>query len=605
MWSRYITRTVPAQSLGTIAVLVILSFAVSPYGSIQQSGIASDMTLWQWIFTAYMIALHIMSVLFTARAFRAIGYVHKKICETSTLYGTPHKVASPLEFAIIIPAYKEEPETLHLTLAVLASHELATSYHVYLAFEEREIGACTKAKDLIASFEGRFRHICFTLHPGNLPDEAPGKSSNEAWAAQKISEDFSICGHQENVVVVTMDADTHLPSLYFTEIARLHFDATLDERARTIYIPPLVFDRNLHHVPLPVRTTDMMWAGAGISNLGPSSTVSIPTSVYSLPLNLVRQVSGWDVDTGAIGEDLHMYLKCFFALSGQLRAEVVFAAASQCNVESGNAGIRGYVEGLWARYRQAVRHTWGSLDTGYALRQTIRLLGRHLAVRQRKCSCFAKHSSKVDPTGATSEIAPKHHTLADRARHQNIKGNCCCTTPTISYTRVLAVFRRLFEAHFIPAQLPFLITASSIYEVACPRFLVPSSLQLVLDFCGYCRFTSYIMMLAYLYRYEKYHQTCVGLRKEEMRRTGLLALMDEIDSFSPNAFCTFGLFEAALFPLGGVLFGTIPAIHSTLFHLFTERLTYQVSLKPRAILMRQDTEKANGSLLTHEAGDGR
>lgn len=91
---------------------------------------ASDMTLWQWIFTAYMIALHIMSVLFTARAFRAIGYVHKKICETSTLYGTPHKVASPLEFAIIIPAYKEEPETLHLTLAVLATHELATSYHV-------------------------------------------------------------------------------------------------------------------------------------------------------------------------------------------------------------------------------------------------------------------------------------------------------------------------------------------------------------------------------------------------------------------------------------------------------------------------------------------
>ncbi|KAI7472615.1 hypothetical protein KC351_g11566 [Hortaea werneckii] len=341
MWSRYITRTIPAQSLGAIAVLITLSFAVAPYGIIQQSGITSDMTLWQWIFAAYMTALHILSVLFTARAFRAIGYVHKRICETSTFYGTPHKVASSLEFAIIIPAYKEEPETLHLTLAVLASHELATSYHVYLAFEEREIGASAKAMDLIASFKGRFRRISFTLHPGDLPNEAPGKSSNEAWAAKKISEDFSIHDNQENVMVITMDADTHLPSLYFTEIARLHFDATLDERARTIYIPPLVFDRNLHHVPLPVRTTDMMWAGAGISNLGPSSLVSIPTSVYSLPLYLVQRVSGWDVDTGAIGEDLHMYLKCFFALSGELRAKVVFAAASQCNVESGNAGIRG------------------------------------------------------------------------------------------------------------------------------------------------------------------------------------------------------------------------------------------------------------------------
>ncbi|KAI6994927.1 hypothetical protein KC360_g6692 [Hortaea werneckii] len=316
-----------------------------------------------------------MSVLFTARAFQAIGYVHRKICETSTRYGNADNFARSPEFAIIIPAYKEEPETLHLTLAILASHELATYYHVYLALEEREVGVHTKAMDLIASFKGSFRNMSFTLHPGNLPNEAPGKSSNEAWAAKKISEDFSMSSNKENVVVVTMDADTHLPSLYFTEVARLHFDATSDERARTIYIPPLVFDRNLHHVPLPVRTTDMMWAGAGISNLGPSSTVSIPTSVYSLPLGLVEQVSGWDVDTGAIGEDLHMYLKCFFALSGELRAKVVFAAASQCNVASGKAGIRGYAEGLWARYRQAVRHTWGSLDTGVLMQLTKFLEG--------------------------------------------------------------------------------------------------------------------------------------------------------------------------------------------------------------------------------------
>ncbi|KAI6883372.1 hypothetical protein KC325_g5101 [Hortaea werneckii] len=305
-----------------------------------------------------------MSVLFTARAFQAIGYVHRKICETSTRYGNADNFARSPEFAIIIPAYKEEPETLHLTLAILASHELATYYHVYLALEEREVGVHTKAMDLIASFKGSFRNMSFTLHPGNLPNEAPGKSSNEAWAAKKISEDFSMSSNKENVVVVTMD-----------EVARLHFDATSDERARTIYIPPLVFDRNLHHVPLPVRTTDMMWAGAGISNLGPSSTVSIPTSVYSLPLGLVEQVSGWDVDTGAIGEDLHMYLKCFFALSGELRAKVVFAAASQCNVASGKAGIRGYAEGLWARYRQAVRHTWGSLDTGVLMQLTKFLEG--------------------------------------------------------------------------------------------------------------------------------------------------------------------------------------------------------------------------------------
>lgn len=88
------------------------------------------MTPWQWILAAYMVLLHIISVLFTARAFQAIGYVHRKICETSTHYGNPDKFARSPEFAIIIPAYKEEPETLHLTLAILASHELASYYHV-------------------------------------------------------------------------------------------------------------------------------------------------------------------------------------------------------------------------------------------------------------------------------------------------------------------------------------------------------------------------------------------------------------------------------------------------------------------------------------------
>lgn len=81
---------------------------------------------------------------------------------------------------------------------------------MYLALEEREIGAYAKAMGLIASFSGRFRNMSFTLHPGDLPNEAPGKSSNEAWAAQKISEDFSMSNDEDNIVVVTMDGELFL-----------------------------------------------------------------------------------------------------------------------------------------------------------------------------------------------------------------------------------------------------------------------------------------------------------------------------------------------------------------------------------------------------------
>lgn len=138
-----------------------------------------------------------------------------------------------------------------------------------------------------------------------------------------------------------------------------------------------MFDRNLHRVPLPVRGADIMWAGAGISSLYTGSKVCIPTSVYSLPLSLLAQVGGWDTGPGAIGEDMHMYLKLFFALSGNLHVTVVHAAASQCDVSTDDIGLKGFFTGLDARYKQGLRHMWGSLDTGYAVRETARMLHRH------------------------------------------------------------------------------------------------------------------------------------------------------------------------------------------------------------------------------------
>lgn len=173
---------------------------------------------------------------------------------------------------------------------------------------------------------------------------------------------------------LTLVADTHFSQRYFAQIADWHNADSLDKHT-TMYMPPIVFDRNLRHVPLMVRTADTLWAGAGISSFYDGATVCIPTSVYSLPMTLVEHVGGWDTDAGAIGEDLHMYLKCFFALNGNLRTRVVYAAASQCNVSSDLQGIRGYVDGLKARYNQALRHMWGALDSGFSARQLLRMVG--------------------------------------------------------------------------------------------------------------------------------------------------------------------------------------------------------------------------------------
>jgi len=143
----------------------------------------------------------------------------------------------------------------------------------------------------------------------------------------------------------------------------------------TLYSAPIIFDRNAHLVPAIVRVGDILWSAAGLSGLYRGSTIAPPTSVYSIPLVLVDRVGGWDCDSEAIGEDLHMYLKCFFALNGNLTVRTICSPVSQTNVTAGGfgKGFHGIVADMGARYKQALRHMWGALDTGFALRKVIEL----------------------------------------------------------------------------------------------------------------------------------------------------------------------------------------------------------------------------------------
>ena len=173
-------------------------------------------------------------------------------------------------------------------------------------------------------------------------------------------------------------ADSHLPSLFFEQLNEMH--AKYPETApTTLYAAPIVFDRNAHLVSALVRIADIQWCAGGNSGLYTGSSIRPPTSVYSLPLSLADKVGGWDSDCEAIGEDLHMYTKCFFALNGHLTSRTIAAPVSQTNVSSGLKGIRGNIGDVEARYRQGLRHMWGCLDSGFALRMVVKIW------RERKC----------------------------------------------------------------------------------------------------------------------------------------------------------------------------------------------------------------------------
>ncbi|TAQ86661.1 hypothetical protein B7494_g5022 [Chlorociboria aeruginascens] len=529
--------------------------------------LGDDLTYAQFVFVCYTMVAHTFAFLFPIRLCWSVQGMTKRLQsvsqkrknslelksvpqlkkshadysddETFSSYYTEtdsEEGYAPIVHAIILPNYKEDLDTLRETLDVLACHALASSsYDIYLAMELGEEGAAVKASILVKEFSDKFRCIEYTLHPRGIPGEAQGKSSNLRWAGRYLVGKYGNDLNKRNIIVTVIDADSHLAANYFTLINGMHLSYP-ETSETTIYVPPIIFDRNAHVVPQIVRVADIVWAGAGLSNHYHGSSICPPTSVYSLPLSIVDRVCGWDAGDDAIGEDLHMYLKCFFALNGNLTARTILSAASQSNVSSNIHGIRGFFADCRARYRQALRHMWGALDSGYFTRSLARMWWRT------RC-----------------------HTTGDRPHWLNTLGLLQC----------------MYEAHFLPTHIFFIIITSAVYTVITPTSSIPPTLLLALDLTGYMRLCSFLIFSTFFYLYESFHYTCVKDREEAMICAGIADRM--LGTFTYRSFWKNGL-DFLMFPVVGVVFGSVPSIIAQVNQFWTLSLVYTVSKKPQRVV---------------------
>ncbi|CAK7219613.1 hypothetical protein SCUCBS95973_003874 [Sporothrix curviconia] len=493
--------------------------------------------------------------------------------DSDTTVGTQDQVIH----AIIIPNYKEEVDSLRETLDVLASHPHARgSYDVYLAMEQRENDAEIKAMSLINEFIKKFRSIDFTMHPSGIPSECPGKGSNVDWAARKLSERYPT-GCRKDVIITGIDADSHLSLNYFSLVTRMHL-AYPETATTTLYSAPIIFDRNAHNVPAIVRVADILWCAAGLSGLYRGSTIAPPTSVYSLPLQLVDRVGGWDCDSEAIGEDLHMYLKCFFALNGNLTVRTVLSPISQTNVTAGGygKGVGGVVSDMRARYKQALRHMWGALDTGFALRKVIELWRNRKQTTRTFCPLHSALNDAANTYIPEAQLdaltsSPASDPSFDKGffsdvTHEAIKGP--------NYRLLVVLFHRLFEAHFLPVQMTILVIASTLYMRATDGAADIHGVNWIFQACKYLRTVGFLQVAFYLFMYESFHEIAVTLREKEMNDAGLAKGMN----FSHRSLKK-NFIDYIMVPLVAPIYGAIPCAQAQICHFWTTDLVYTVSKK--------------------------
>ncbi|KAJ3023355.1 hypothetical protein HKX48_003466 [Thoreauomyces humboldtii] len=583
------------------------------------------------LFGIYYILLHTAFFLNNARSAYGmyIAYTNAKLTsvtdwtakychDTNTVDGFDTRHDLPFEHVthvVILPNYKEEMDTLCETLDVLASHSRAvTQYKICLAMEESEQGAPDKAAVLMKMYADSFFEITYTLHPVGRPGEIRGKSSNVAWAASQMAlrSGGGLAGRHEHEIITVMDADTCFAEDFFSAVAYHYTTASPAQRRIMMFAPCTVFDRNSKNVPVFVRVTDMFWSIGVISNLYPSSSIKVPCSAYAVSMDLALAVNFWDAGPEAIGEDMHMYLKCFFATEGRVIVKSIFSPASQCNVEGAGSGISGWMGGMFARYDQAKRHLWGSLDTGYALRRVL-----------------------------MSYIAPNYEATIPQKNVEKAKYGGKEEMPSkLRYNPwlILELVHRLLESHILMGHLFCMIIISAIILPIRSSFSYPLAtffwgylsddpvhpyVELALNVSFWIRMSIVIPNVVMIWYYEKYH-SWVGferwaLQDAQMRETSSLAAAGRTDSAmdlsseSKNGLRQVpgastgattssqvprvqhlgkrsqlaserqyprNLFDWFTIPVAGFLFYVLPQFHAQVSHLFTDRLDYKVAAKP-------------------------
>ncbi len=316
-----------------------------------------------WIIRSYAVVVACTVGLFRIKRWEATSWV-AKYCELLA----SHPDARPWQWPrhmVIIPNYKEAEESLARTIDSLAAQGAASQLVVVLAMEAREPGAEEKAASLLVRYRGSFAEMFATYHPHGLPNETPGKGSNEAWAAREAHRKLIDSRRYDiaRFTVTSCDADAVFHPRHFDALNYLFL--TNADPYRAFWQPTIFNSNNIWDIPAPLRIPDGLSGINRLSNLVMPGSVKFPTSCYSTTWKLLAEVDYWDEEV--IPEDWHVYLKSCFMLGDRVHVEPIFLPlGNDCVLTDG------YVKTLQAHYAQSVRHAWGASDIPYAWRAALR-----------------------------------------------------------------------------------------------------------------------------------------------------------------------------------------------------------------------------------------
>ncbi len=313
-----------------------------------------------WLFkTMYLFSFHLRATFFKMRENLKTDWLRRLSDAKSE--GSELKNWQDIYHLVILPVYKEPYEVIKESFLSLSKINYPKERLIVVLSAEERAGSVAQdtLKKIQQEFGDKFFKFLVTTHPANLPDEIPGKSSNQTWATKEakkmIIDPLNII--YENVLVSVFDADTQVLPDYFSRLTYVFL--TCPHPQRSSFQPIPLFTNNIFQAPALARIISLsstFWQM--IQQSRPETQITF--SSHSMPFKAIVDVGYWDKQI--VSEDSIIFWQCYLHYNGDWRVEPLFYPISM----DANAAPT-FWQTMINQYKQQRRHAWGCENIPYLL----------------------------------------------------------------------------------------------------------------------------------------------------------------------------------------------------------------------------------------------
>jgi cellulose synthase/poly-beta-1,6-N-acetylglucosamine synthase-like glycosyltransferase len=320
-----------------------------------------------WLLKTLYLSFHLRTTFSKTRENLKVNWLNKLIQNSEwTLQGFAsgkNRIQNWKEIYhfIILPMYKEQYEVVRESFQALSKINYPKDKLIVVLSAEERAGKPTQEilKKIEKEFGDKFFRFLTTTHPANLPNEIPGKGSNQTWAAKEVKKLIidPLKIPYEKILVSVFDADTQVLPDYFSRLTYVFL--TCKHPQRSSFQPIPLFTNNIFQAPALARVialSSTFWHMIQQSRPERQTTFSS----HSMPFKAVVEIGFWQTDI--VSEDSRIFWQCYLHYNADWRVEPLFYMVSMdANVAPT------FWQTMANQYKQQRRWGWGCENIPYFL----------------------------------------------------------------------------------------------------------------------------------------------------------------------------------------------------------------------------------------------